>query len=339
VEWHEVFKGVAVEEVPAAVLAEESEERAGLFARLRRNLGKARAAVVDQLKATVYRGVDQELFTQIEEALIAADVGMTGTRRIVEELEERCLVKQISDRDRCLDELADVIAGLLRPEAAERQMIDVESRPAVIFMVGVNGSGKTTTIGKMAWRLKELGRSPLMVAGDTFRAAAVEQLTEWAQRVGCGIIKQDQGGDPAAVVYDGLAAARSRGADVVLIDTAGRLHTQVNLMRELEKVHRVITSQVPGAPHETLLVIDATTGQNGLRQAQEFQQAVNVSGVVLTKLDGTAKGGIVVAIHQTLGIPIKLIGVGEQLEDLRPFEPDMFARAIFGGEHRRGEED
>jgi fused signal recognition particle receptor len=183
----------------------------------------------------------------------------------------------------------------------------------------------------MAWRLQELGKAPLMVAGDTFRAAAVQQLVEWSERVGCGIVKQDQGGDPAAVVYDGLEAARSRGVDVVLVDTAGRLHTQVNLMRELEKMHRVIQRQIPGAPHETLLVMDATTGQNGLRQAREFQQAVHVSGVVLTKLDGTAKGGIVLAIHQTLGIPIKLIGVGERLEDLRPFEPEVFARAIFGG--------
>jgi fused signal recognition particle receptor len=331
VEWHEVFKGVAVDEVPEAVLAEETEERAGLFARLRKNLGKARAAVVEQLKATVYHGVDRELYEQIEEALIAADVGMGGVRTIVAELEDRCMDKQISDRERCMDELADVIAGILRPEEAERQMINVDAQPAVIFMVGVNGAGKTTTIGKIAWRLKELGKTPLMVAGDTFRAAAVEQLTQWSERVGCDIVKQDQGGDPAAVVFDGLAAARSRGADVVLIDTAGRLHTQVNLMRELEKVHRVIKAQIPGAPHETLLVMDATTGQNGLRQAQEFQQAVDVSGVVLTKLDGTAKGGIVVAIHQTLGIPIKLIGVGERLEDLRPFEPDVFARAIFGG--------
>ncbi|MGO8684882.1 MAG: signal recognition particle-docking protein FtsY, partial [Thermoleophilia bacterium] len=182
----------------------------------------------------------------------------------------------------------------------------------------------------LAYRLKQLGRQPLVVAGDTFRAAAVEQLAQWAERVGCDIVKQEAGSDPAAVVYDGLAAARSRGADVVIVDTAGRLHTQVNLMRELEKVRRVIEKQLPGAPHETLLVLDATTGQNGLRQAQEFLKAVDVSGVVLTKLDGTAKGGIVIAIHEELGIPIKLIGVGEQLEDLRPFDPDEFARALFG---------
>jgi len=234
-----------------------------------------------------------------------------------------------------MDELAEVMAEILRPDDPETQRIDVAQQPSVLLFVGVNGTGKTTTIGKMAYRLQELGKRPLMVAGDTFRAAAVQQLDQWAQRVGCEIVKQAEGGDPAAVVYDGVTAARSRGADVVLIDTAGRLHTQVNLMRELEKVRRVIEKQLPGAPHETLLVIDATTGQNGLRQAQEFQQAVDVSGVVLTKLDGTAKGGIVVAIHESLRIPIKLIGVGETLEDLRPFEADLFARAIFGG----GEED
>jgi fused signal recognition particle receptor len=339
VEWHEVFKGLPADKVPEQVIAEEALERASLLSRFRHNLGRARKAVREQLTATVYRGVGRELFEQIEEMLIAADVGMDGTLQIVKELEDRCIRKQISDRERCMDELADVIAGILRPDDVERQRIDVSAAPSVIFMVGVNGAGKTTTIGKIAWRLQELGKVPLMVAGDTFRAAAVQQLAEWSERVGCDIVKQDQGGDPAAVVYDGLDAARSRGVDVVLVDTAGRLHTQVNLMRELEKVHRVIQRQIPGAPHETLLVMDATTGQNGLRQAREFQQAVDVSGVVLTKLDGTAKGGIVVAIHQTLGIPIKLIGVGERLEDLRPFEPEVFARAIFGSADEGEKED
>ncbi len=333
-EWHEVFKGVAPEQVPAAMLEEEERERAGLFRRFRRNLGKAREAVKDQLKAAIYVGVDRRLYEQVEEMLIAADVGVDGTIKIVDELEARCTAKKIEAREPFMDELAEVVAETLRPADTEAQRLDVSATPSVILMVGVNGTGKTTTIGKMAWRLKELGQTPLMVAGDTFRAAAVQQLDEWAQRCGCDIVKQAEGGDPAAVVYDGVAAARSRGADVVLIDTAGRLHTQVNLMRELEKVRRVIEKQLPGAPHETLLVIDATTGQNGLRQAQEFQQAVDVSGVVLTKLDGTAKGGIVVAIHETLGIPIKLIGVGERLEDLRPFEPELFARAIFGAGER-----
>jgi fused signal recognition particle receptor len=333
VEWHEVFKGVLADDVPAEVIEEEERERKGLFGRLRSNLGKARAAVADQLKAAVYVGVDRRLYEQVEETLIAADVGVEGTVKIVDELERRCTAKKIEKREPFQDELADVIAEVLMPEDPERQRIDVSHQPTVILMVGVNGTGKTTTIGKMAWRLKEMGKTPLMVAGDTFRAAAVEQLSEWARRVDCEIVKQAEGGDPAAVVFDGVAAARSRGADVVLVDTAGRLHTQVNLMRELEKVSRVIQKQLPGAPHETLLVLDATTGQNGLRQAQEFQQSVDVSGVVLTKLDGTAKGGIVVAIHESLGIPIKLIGVGETLQDLRPFEPDIFARAIFGADH------
>jgi len=331
-EWHEVFKGVAESEIPAALIAEEQRERRPLLRRMRRNLGKARGALREQLKGALYVGVDRRLFDQVEEALVAADVGVEGTVKIVAELEERADAKHIEAREPFLDELAAVIADAVRPTDPDRQKIDVEARPTVILMVGVNGTGKTTTIGKIAWRLKQLGLTPLMVAGDTFRAAAVEQLTEWAKRVGCEIVKQAEGGDPAAVVYDGIDAARSRGADVVLIDTAGRLHTQVNLMRELDKVRRVIERQLPGAPHETLLVLDATTGQNGLRQAEEFRKAVDLTGVVLTKLDGTAKGGIVVAIHDRLGIPIKLIGVGEQLEDLRPFDADEFASAIFGSD-------
>lgn len=330
-----MFKGVAEEDVPAAVLEEERAERRGLFTRLRRNLGKARHAVREGLRSAVYVGVDRRLYEQVEETLIAADVGVDATIRIVDELERRCTAKKIEAREPFLDELAAVVAEAVRPADPDEQRIDVSAKPSVILVVGVNGTGKTTTIGKIAWRLRQLDRTPMMVAADTFRAAAVEQLSEWAARVGCEIVKQEEGSDPAAVVYDGIAAARSRGADVVIVDTAGRLHTQVNLMRELEKVRRVIERQLPGAPHETLLVLDATTGQNGLRQAQEFKQAVEVTGVVLTKLDGTAKGGIVVAIHDTLGIPIKLVGVGEKLEDLRPFEPDAFARAIFGG----GEDD
>ncbi len=309
-----MFKGVAEADVPAAVLEEEREERRGLFRRLRRNLGKARHAVRDGLRSALYVGVDRRLYEQVEETLIAADVGVEGTIRIVDELERRCTAKKIEAREPFLEELADVVAAALRPADPDAQRIDVSAKPSV------------------AWRLRQLGKTPIMVAADTFRAAAVQQLAEWAERVGCEIVKQEEGSDPAAVVYDGIAAARSRGADVVIVDTAGRLHTQVNLMRELEKVRLVIERQLPGAPHETLLVLDATTGQNGLRQAQEFKQAVDVTGVVLTKLDGTAKGGIVVAIHDTLGIPIKLVGVGEKLEDLRPFEADAFARAIFGGD-------
>ena len=330
-EWHEIFNGVG-EQLPAEVIEEEEVERAGMLRRLRENLGKARANLREHLRLVLFSGIGDELWEQVEEALLAADVGAEATAAIIAELERRAASSGIKSTDDLISELAAVMAAMLRPEDPAAQLIDVSARPSVLLVVGVNGSGKTTTIGKVAYRLKQLGRTPLMVAADTFRAAAGEQLTEWASRVGCDIVRQAPGSDPAAVVYDGLTAARSRGADVVIIDTAGRLHTQTNLMNELAKVRRVIEKQMPGAPHETLLVLDATTGQNGLRQAEEFRQAVSVSGIVLTKLDGTAKGGIVLAIHEQLGIPIKLIGVGEQLADLRPFDADDFTRAILSTE-------
>jgi fused signal recognition particle receptor len=331
VEWHEAFKGVSAQ-AEAAVAVEEERERAGLFRRFRRNLGKARTTLRDHFRSILFDRLDDEAWERIEEALIFADVGVEATVKIVEQLEERAAQGAIESREQLLDALAEVVADMLRPLDPERQLIDVSADPSVILVVGVNGTGKTTTIGKLAYRLDQLGKSPLMVAADTFRAAAVEQLSAWADRVGCEIVKQAQGSDPAAVVYDGIAAARSREHDIVIVDTAGRLHTQVNLMRELEKVRRVVEKQVPGGPAETLLVIDATTGQNGLRQAEVFREAVDVTGVVLTKLDGTAKGGIVIAIHEALGIPIKLVGVGEKLEDLRPFDAGQFARAVFGGD-------
>jgi fused signal recognition particle receptor len=213
--------------------------------------------------------------------------------------------------------------------AGERRPINLGADPAVLLMVGVNGTGKTTTIGKIAWHLsREFGLSVLLAAGDTYRAAAAEQLAEWAERAGADLVRADPGADPGAVAFDAISAARARGADVVIVDTAGRLHTQGNLMEELMKVRRVIAKQIPEAPHETLISIDATTGQNGLRQAKVFSQAVEVDGVVLTKLDGTAKGGIVIAIASELGIPVKLIGTGESLEDLRPFDSADFARAL-----------
>ncbi|HEY7631042.1 MAG TPA: signal recognition particle-docking protein FtsY, partial [Thermoleophilaceae bacterium] len=224
--------------------------------------------------------------------------------------------------------LTEIMAEVAR---AGELTIDLRPDPTVILMVGVNGTGKTTTIGKIAWHLqKELGKSVMLGAGDTYRAAAVEQLAEWAQRAGCDIVRAAQGSDPGAVAFDAIEAAQARGHDVVICDTAGRLHTQSHLMDELAKVRRVIQKQLPDAPHETLLTIDATTGQNGLRQAMLFREAVDVTGIVLTKLDGTAKGGIALAIAQELGVPVKLIGIGESLEDLRPFDPDDFARAIIG---------
>ncbi len=224
---------------------------------------------------------------------------------------------------------ARLIEILAEVAATARAPIDLSGEPAVLLMVGVNGTGKTTTIGKIAWHLsKEFGLSVVLAAGDTYRAAAAEQLAEWAERAGADLVRGEEGSDPGAVAFDAVEAARARGADVVIVDTAGRLHTQTNLMDELTKVRRVITKQMPGAPHETLLSIDATTGQNGLRQAKIFAEAAEVDGVVLTKLDGTAKGGIVLAIADELGIPVKLIGTGETLEDLRPFDPTDFANAL-----------
>ncbi|MGH3101146.1 MAG: signal recognition particle-docking protein FtsY, partial [Thermoleophilia bacterium] len=224
------------------------------------------------------------------------------------------------------ERLIEIIAEIAATGAAP---IDLSADPAVLLMVGVNGTGKTTTIGKIAWHLqKELGRSVLIAAGDTFRAAAAEQLAVWAERAGCELVRGEPGSDPGAVMFDAIEAARARGRDVVICDSAGRLHTQQHLMDELRKVRKVIAAQAPGAPHETLLTIDATTGQNGLRQAMLFREAVDVTGIALTKLDGTAKGGIALAIAQELGVPVKLIGIGEALEDLRPFDPDDFARAI-----------
>jgi fused signal recognition particle receptor len=225
--------------------------------------------------------------------------------------------------------LVELLADIAR---TGQDRIDIRPVPTVILVAGVNGTGKTTTIGKLAWHLhKELDRSVVIGAADTFRAAGIEQLEVWAKRAGASFVSRSQGSDPGSVAYDAVEAARRDGADVVIIDTAGRLHTQHDLMAELEKVHRVITKQIPEAPHETLLTVDATTGQNGLRQARLFSETVSVSGLVLTKLDGTAKGGIALAIAQELGIPVKLIGVGEKLEDLRPFEPTEFARALVAG--------
>ena len=225
-------------------------------------------------------------------------------------------------RDRLIEILAEVAS-------TGRSPIDLSARPAVLMMVGVNGTGKTTTIGKIAWHLsRELGLKVVLAAADTYRAAAAEQLAEWAQRAGAELVRGEEGADPGSVAYDAIAAARARDADVVIVDTAGRLHTQGNLMDELAKVRRVIGKQIPDAPHETLISIDATTGQNGLRQAKIFSEAVAVDGVVLTKLDGTAKGGIALAIASDLGIPVKLIGVGETLEDLRPFDPSDYAQAL-----------
>jgi fused signal recognition particle receptor len=324
-DWRELF--VTGEGGGAAAAPEpEPEQRRGLFARLRENMAKSRQALGAELQASVFQTLDDETWERLEETLIYADVGAATTARVVERLETEAGAGDLAGGEELTRRLTELLAEAAR---AGEDTIDVRERPTVILMVGVNGTGKTTTIGKIAWHLqKELGRSVLLAAGDTFRAAAVEQLEAWGERAGCEVIRAKEGSDPGSVAYDAVEAARARGHDVVIVDTAGRLHTQEHLMEELAKVRRVIARQLPGAPHETLLTIDATTGQNGLRQAMLFREAVDVDGIVLTKLDGTAKGGIALAIAQELGVPVKLIGIGEALEDLRPFDPDDFARAL-----------
>jgi len=322
--WRELFE--TGEELTEEQAEEQpAEERRGFFKKLRENLSKSREALGAELQATVLGDLDDEAFERLEEMLIYADVGAATTADIVEKLEAEAAGGELTG-PQLTDRLGELLAGAAR---VGEDTIDLRPSPTVILMVGVNGTGKTTTIGKIAWHLRnELGRSVLLAAGDTFRAAAVEQLVEWGERSGVEVIRAAQGSDPGSVVYDAIQAALARGHDVVICDTAGRLHTQQHLMEELAKISRVITKLIPDAPHETLLTIDATTGQNGLRQAMLFREAVGVDGIVLTKLDGTAKGGIALAIAQELGVPVKLIGIGEGLDDLRPFDPGDFARAL-----------
>jgi fused signal recognition particle receptor len=311
----------------ASAAAESEPERRGVFKRLRESLSKSRQALTEEISASLFDRIDEETWERLEEALILADAGAPTTAAVVERLEHEVDSGEVPAdgalvRDRLIEILAEV-AG------TGRAPIDLSGEPAVLMMVGVNGTGKTTTIGKVAWHLsKEMGLSVVLAAADTYRAAAAEQLAEWADRAGADLVRGESGGDPGAVAFDAISAARARGADVVIVDTAGRLHTQNNLMEELAKVKRVIAKQIPEAPHETLISIDATTGQNGLRQAKVFSEAVALDGVVLTKLDGTAKGGIALAIASDLGIPVKLVGVGETLEDLRPFDPAEYAAAL-----------
>jgi fused signal recognition particle receptor len=302
-----------------AGLADEAE-RSGFFSRLRDSLGKSRRALTEELALGSFDPADDASWERLEEALIAADVGVPATAELVQRLETRG-----GDGDLGAG-LQEELARML----GEPGRLELDATPSVILVVGVNGTGKTTTIGKLSAKLSEHGRSVVVAAADTFRAAAEEQLEIWATRAGADFVGSERGGDPAAVAFDAIGAAEARDRDVVVVDTAGRLHTQTNLMEELTKVRRVIGQRLEGAPHETLLVIDATTGQNGLQQARLFGQAVEVSGVALTKLDGSAKGGIAVAIAHELGLPVKLIGIGEGLDDLRPFDPGDFARALVG---------
>lgn len=298
----------------------------GFFNKISEGLKKTRDSL-GQLFDGVFSGgsVDDELFDDLEEALVLGDTGAATAGAICAELRRRVKKEGVTDPERVREMLAEVIAEMLRGG----QELNLESKPAIIMVIGVNGAGKTTTIGKLAKRFEDESKKVVVAAADTFRAAAIEQLEVWAKRSGAEIIKHSEGSDPAAVVFDAIAAGKARHADIIICDTAGRLHNKKGLMDELAKIGRVIEREAAGSSVETLLVLDATTGQNALNQAREFGAACGITGIVLTKLDGTARGGVVVGIRQELGIPIKFIGVGEQADDLQPFDPDAFAKALF----------
>ena len=315
-----------LESAPDAEGIVRAQESAGWFGRLRQGLSRSRASFVGQLNAAVaeFRDVeDEEFWERVEEILISSDVGVPTTAKLVAELEQEALERNITSgaelRELMIEHAARMLEGPVE--------LDVSHTPTVILMVGVNGTGKTTTIGKLS---RFLPGTSMFAAGDTFRAAAIEQLQQWGERTDTPVVARERGADAAAVAHQAIDAARSEGTDVLLIDTAGRLHTKVNLMAELDKVQRVVQRRLPGAPHEVLMTVDATTGQNGLRQAQMFKEVAGLTGIILTKLDGTAKGGIALAIANEVGVPIKLISVGEKVEDLHPFDASEFAEALFG---------
>ena len=315
-----------VEEAPDPETAAEVQEARGWFGRLRGGLRRSRESVVGQLNAAVaeFRDAeDEEFWERLEEILISSDVGVPTTAKLVGELEQEALRRNITSGRELKALIVEFAARMLEGPVE----LDVSHEPTVVLMVGVNGTGKTTTIGKL---VNFLPGDVMLAAGDTFRAAAIEQLQRWGERTGAPVVARQRGADAAAVAHDAVESAKAAGVDILLIDTAGRLHTKVNLMAELEKVRRVIERQLPGAPHEVLLTVDATTGQNGLRQAKMFNEVAPLTGVVLTKLDGTAKGGIALAIANEIGVPIKLISVGEQVQDLHPFDAREFAEALFG---------
>ncbi len=303
----------------------------GLFDKLKAGLKKTSNAIAEQVNSvfSVFVKVDEELFENLEEALIMADLGMETSVALIDELRDRVKKKHITDGNEVKRELQAVISDALCELDSEMKL---ETRPSVILVIGVNGVGKTTSIGKMASYYKSQGKRVLLAAADTFRAAAIDQLDIWAQRSGCDIIKHQEGSDPASVVFDACAAAKARGADILICDTAGRLHNKKNLMAELEKINRVISRELPGASRENLLVLDATTGQNAVSQAKLFSEVSDITGIVLTKLDGTAKGGIVISIAKEQSIPVKFIGVGEAVDDLQLFDPAAFAKALFDEE-------
>ena len=304
------------------------ENKKGFFGRLKERLSKTRETLISRVDHLVLgkKEIDEDLLDELEEILITSDLGVLTTQALIDSVQQKVKRKELNDPEKLRETLQQEILRFLE---VPRMVPDYSQKPFIILIIGVNGVGKTTTIGKLSQKFREQGKKVLLVAGDTFRAAAGEQLEIWAGRSGAEIIRQKEGSDPSAVVYDGVKAARSRGVDVVLIDTAGRLHTRVNLMEELKKTRRVIQKEVPDGPHQTWLILDATMGQNAISQARLFNEALEVNGIILTKLDGTAKGGIIVGICNELKIPIEYIGIGEKVDDLQPFNPEEFVRALF----------
>jgi fused signal recognition particle receptor len=300
------------------------------FQRLKEGLTKSRDSWAEKIGAIFQsRSWDEESLARMEETLIAADIGVSASRKLMDALRRQAPNGNGDLAEEMIAQLRTAMAQMLQSRSGPPKIAPLSVRPWVVIFLGVNGVGKTTTIGKLAAQYSGAGKKVLLVAGDTFRAAAIEQLDAWASRVGVDVVKHRAGSDPSAVVFDGMQAAKSRGIDVLLIDTAGRLHTKIHLIEELKKIRRVISREQPDAPHETLLVLDATTGQNGLQQARVFKESADITGIVLTKLDGTAKGGVILGIQEELGVPVKYVGVGEEVEDLQPFDAEDFARALF----------
>jgi fused signal recognition particle receptor len=300
----------------------------GFFSRLKEGLAKTRKGITERIDQVLvsFGKVDEELFEELEEVLVTADLGVDTAMKIMDDTRQKVKESKITDPMEIKELIKEALVEIL---GEETQNLDIEPSPAVIMVIGVNGVGKTTSIGKISYNLKSQGKKVMLAAADTFRAAAIDQLEIWAKRAGVDIIRQQEGSDPAAVVYDAIQAAKARKVDVLICDTAGRLHTKKNLMEELRKVSRIIDREMPGAKRENLLVLDATTGQNAVSQARTFSEVTDISGIVLTKLDGTAKGGIIIAIRSELGLPVKLVGVGEQMDDLQPFNAKEFVEALF----------
>ena len=320
---------VKEEQLTEEIVEEPKEAKVSLFERLKQGLSKAKQGITDRVDQVLksYTKVDDELIEEIEEILITADVGVETTMDIIDKLTDAIKTKKITDPQDVKGELKLIIEEIL---TNDNSTLDVSHSPSIIVMVGVNGVGKTTTIGKLAARYKKEGKKVLIAAGDTFRAAAIDQLEVWSNRSGVDIIKHQEGADPGAVIFDSIKAAKARNADLLICDTAGRLHNKSNLMNELSKVFKIIDREYPEAKREVLLVVDATTGQNAVSQAKSFKQVCDITGIVLTKLDGTAKGGVVLAVKSEVDVPVKLIGVGEKMEDLQDFDAKAFSEALFG---------